>query len=529
MLDQRCLAPHAIAYHASASPDAVAIQHVDGPRLTYAELHHEALAWAGAFAALEIGARTHVATMLTNRFEAHRTMVALGWLCAVEVPLNTGLKGDLLAHQLRLAECRAVVTAPDWLDRIQAEAGEDLPMLRHVVLTGAAAPSLPGIAGHRLDDLLSAGREVRPAKRQGPNDPTVILFTSGTTGPSKGAVLSHHSHFEMAKICVRAMEYGPDDVLFSAFPLFHANARYLTVLAAMLADAEAVLHARFSASGFWDICRREGVTAFNYMGALLMMLHKQPPRESDTDNLVRRAYGAPAPATICREFEARFGLRLIEVYGSTELGTVTLNTVEGFRLGSCGRPVPLYEVQIQDEDGRPCPPGVDGEIVARPREPDAMFKEYYRMPEATVKAFRNLWFHTGDRGRTDEDGYYYYVDRMKDAIRRRGENISSWEVEKVIDRIEGVQESAVFGVPLELSEEEVMTVIVAKPGASLQPAAILDRLQERLPWFAVPRFVRFAPALPKNTSERIEKDKLREEGVTAETWDRDKAGYEVRR
>jgi crotonobetaine/carnitine-CoA ligase len=297
----------------------------------------------------------------------------------------------------------------------------------------------------------------------------------------------------------------------------------------MLADAEAVLHTRFSASGFWDICRREGVTAFNYMGALLMMLHKQPPQADDRDNLVRRAYGAPAPASICREFEARFGLKLIEVYGSTELGTVTLNTVEGFRVGSCGRPVPLYEVQIQGEDGRPCPPGVDGEIVARPRQPDVMFKEYYRMPEATVKAFRNLWFHTGDRGRMDQDGYFYYVDRMKDAIRRRGENISSWEVEKVIDRIDGVQESAVFGVPSELSEEEVMTVIVPKPGAALRPEIILDELQERLPRFAVPRYVRFAAALPKNTSERIEKYKLREQGVTADTWDREKAGYEVRR
>ena len=518
-----------LSARAAQNPDRRLIRFQDETSLTYGMLDRDATKLADALLAMGLAPGDKVAVMLANGPDYLRTWMALTRAALIEVPLNTGLKGDLLAHQLRLAECRAVVTAPEWLDRIQAEAGEDLPMLRHVVLTGAAAPSLPGIAGYRLDDLLSAGREVRPAKRQGPNDPTVILFTSGTTGPSKGAVLSHHSHFEMAKICVRAMEYGSEDVLFSAFPLFHANARYLTVLAAMLADAEAVLHARFSASGFWDICRREGVTAFNYMGALLMMLHKQPPRDDDTDNLVRRAYGAPAPATICREFEARFGLRLIEVYGSTELGTVTLNTVEGFRLGSCGKPVPLYEVQIQDENGRPCPPGVDGEIVARPREPDAMFKEYYRMPDATVKAFRNLWFHTGDRGRTDEDGYFYYVDRMKDAIRRRGENISSWEVEKVIDRIEGVQESAVFGVPSELSEEEVMTVIVAKPGASLQPAAILDRLQERLPWFAVPRYVRFAAALPKNTSERIEKYKLREEGVTADTWDRDKVGYEVRR
>lgn len=514
---------------AGQNPDRRLIRFQDDTSLTYGVLDRDATRLADALLTLGLAPGDKVAVMLANEPEFLVTWMALTRAALVEVPLNTGLKGDLLAHQLRLAECRAVVTAPVWLDRIEAVAGDGLPLLRHVVLTGPSALSAIGLVSHRLDDLMGSGREVRPRAAQGPNDPAVILFTSGTTGPSKGAVLSHHSHFEMAKICVRAMEYGPGDVLFSAFPLFHANARYLTVLAAMLADAEAVLHARFSASGFWDICRREGVTAFNYMGALLMMLHKQPAQDSDTDNRVRRAYGAPAPATICKEFESRFGLRLIEVYGSTELGTVTLNTVEGFRLGSCGKPVPLYEVQIQDEGGRPCPPGVDGEIVARPREPDAMFKEYYRMPDATVKAFRNLWFHTGDRGRMDEDGYFYYVDRMKDAIRRRGENISSWEVEKVIDRIEGVQESAVFGVPSELSEEEVMTVIVAKPGATLEPAAILDQLQERLPWFAVPRYVRFAAALPKNTSERIEKYKLREDGVTADTWDREKAGYEVRR
>ncbi len=514
---------------AAQSPDRRLVRFQDDTSLTYGVLDRDATRLADALLALGMKPGEKVAVMLANEPEFVVTWMALTRAALVEVPLNTGLKGELLAHQLRLAECRAVVTAPEWLDRIEAVAGDSLPLLTHVVLTGPRALSAQGLVTQRLDDLIAIGRERRPAVTHGPNDPAVILFTSGTTGPSKGAVLSHHSHFEMAKICVRAMEYGPDDVLFSAFPLFHANARYLTVLAAMLADAEAVLHTRFSASGFWDICRREGVTAFNYMGALLMMLHKQPPRDTDTDNLVRRAYGAPAPATICREFEARFGLRLIEVYGSTELGTVTLNTVEGFRLGSCGKPVPLYEVQIQDDEGRPCPPGVPGEIVARPREPDAMFKEYYRMPEATVKAFRNLWFHTGDRGRTDEDGYFYYLDRMKDAIRRRGENISSWEVEKVIDGIDGVQECAVFGVPSELSEEEVMTVIVAKPGAALTPEAILDTLQDRLPWFAVPRYVRFAAALPKNTSERIEKYKLREDGVTADTWDRERAGYQVRR
>ncbi|MBI1182329.1 MAG: AMP-binding protein [Alphaproteobacteria bacterium] len=518
-----------LAHRAGRTPDRRLIRFQDGASLTYGALDRDATRLADSLLALGLEPGEKVAVMLANGADFVRAWMALTRAALVEVPLNVGLKGDLLLHPLRLAECRAIVVSPDMREKLDAVAG-DLPLLEHVVVAGDGpfAP-LPGKTLHRLDDLAANGRERHPAVVQGRHDPAVILFTSGTTGPSKGAVLSHNSHFEMARICVAAMDYGPDDVLFSTFPLFHANARYLTVLAAMLSDAEAVLHTRFSASGFWDICRREGVTAFNYMGALLMMLHKQPARGDDADNPVRRAYGAPAPATICEDFEARFGLRLIEVYGSTELGTVTLNGLDGFRLGSCGRPVPLYDVQIQDENGLPCPPGQTGEIVARPRQPDVMFKEYYRMPDATVKAFRDLWFHTGDRGRTDEDGYFYYVDRMKDAIRRRGENISSWEVEKVIDGVDGVQEAAVFGVPSELSEEEVMTAVVRKPGAALEPAAILDRCQERLPWFAVPRYVRFVDALPRNTSERIEKYKLRDAGVTPDTWDREAAGYVVRR
>ena len=221
-------------------------------------------------------------------------------------------------------------------------------------------------------------------------------------------------------------------MLFNFFPLYHANARYNTVLIAFIVDGTAVLHDRFSVSTFWATCRREGVTAFNYMGAVLMMLHKQPEHPDDAENPVRRAFGAPAPVEIFEDFQDRFGVQLVEVYGSTELGIATMNTVEEFRLGSCGRAAPSYEIEIHDEhDGR-CTPGVTGEIVARSRQPYAMFSEYVGMPAATVAAFTNQWFHTGDRGRMDDDGYVYYVDRMKDCIRRRGENISSWEVERTI-------------------------------------------------------------------------------------------------
>jgi len=358
----------------------------------------------------------------------------------------------------------------------------------------------------------------------------VILFTSGTTGPSKGAVLAHNANLRVARATCDLMLYGEDEVLFNMFPLFHVNARYTSVLPAMLMDrGTCVLHDRFSASRFWDICRVEGVTAFNFMGALVMMLFKQPERADDADNPVRCAYGAPAPVAVLERFERRFGLELIEVYGSTELGACLENRPGDRRIGSCGRPSPHYEVEIHDEDDNPVPPGVEGEIVVRPREPHVMVEEYFGAPEATLAAFRNLWFHTGDRGRTDEDGWFTYVDRLKDAIRRRGENISSWEVEQVINDHDAVAESAAIGVPSELSEEEVLIVVVLQEETTLAPEELLDFCQARLPHFAVPRYVRFVPELPKNHAQRTQKPELRAEGVTPDTWDREDHGYVVTR
>ena len=326
------------------------------------------------------------------------------------------------------------------------------------------------------------------------------------------------------------MAYGEDEVLFNMFPLYHVNARYTSVLPAMLLDRGAcVLHDRFSASRFWDICRTEGVTAFNFMGALVLMLFKQPERADDADNPVRCAYGAPAPVAVLERFERRFGVELVEVYGSTELGACLQNSRGRRRIGSCGLEAPHYIVEIHDEDDNPVGPGIEGEIVVRPREPHIMVEEYFGAPEASLAAFRNLWFHTGDRGRTDEDGWFYYIDRLKDAIRRRGENISSWEVEQVVNDHEAVAESAAIGVPSDLTEEEVMVVVVLQEGAELEPEALLDFCQDRLPHFAVPRYVRFAGELPKNHAQRIQKQELRGEGVTSETWDREEHGYVVTR
>jgi crotonobetaine/carnitine-CoA ligase len=387
----------------------------------------------------------------------------------------------------------------------------------------AAAGSIP------FGELLEQSA-ARPPARSLPTDDSTVIFTSGTTGPSKGVVLSSAYCFQTARTMVSVNHLSEQERLFSVFPLFHTNARYASILTSMLLDSGlTVLHQRFSASRFWDICREEQITFFNFMGALLLILSKQPERADDADHSVRKGWGAPAPKPICEEFERRFGVVLLEGYGMTEIGIATSNRIEERLYGSCGKPVPELEVEIHDVHGVAVGPGEIGEIVARPSLPSMLFREYFGMPEATVEAFRDLWFHTGDRGRTDDDGWFYFVDRAKDAIRRRGENISSWEVENVFNGHDAIEESAVIGVPSELTDEEVLAVIVLKDGYEATHELLLDFAQERLPHFAVPRYVRFVDSLPKNPQQRTQKFVLRDEGLTDETWDREDAGYEVRR
>lgn len=516
-----------VAARAAEHPDRTFVRFEDRA-VTHGMLDDTSNRFANGLLRLGLVKGDKVAIMLENHPEFLTAWVGTAKGGFVEVPINVGYKGDLLTHLLEQAEVKALVIDARWVDRL-AGIARDLTTLRHVVVVGDDAGDIGSLDVHGFGPFLDESDPTPPPIDVRPHDTAVILFTSGTTGPSKGAVRSHRANFSIAEATIDLMDYRPDEVFFTVFPLFHVNAKTNTVIPALILDGTVVMHSRFHASTFWQTTREHGVTAFNYMGALLMMLHKQPPRPDDSDNPVRKAYGAPAPVEIFEEFQRRFGVKLVEVYGSTESGIVTYNTIHEMRLGSCGKAAPYYEVEIHDELDRPCSAGEPGEIVVRPRQPYIMFTEYYRDPEATVQAFRNLWFHTGDRGVVDEDGYFHYIDRIKDSIRRRGENISSWEVERVINSIEAIQESAVVGVPSELTEEEVMAVVIVKPGHRITPEEILDEVDDRMPHFAVPRYVRFVDELPRSPAQRIQKFVLREQGLTPDTWDRERHGYEVRR
>lgn len=516
-----------VASRAKTKPNEKFIR-FENTDLTYDTFHKTGNKVANLMSGLGLSKGDKCAVMLPNSPEFLVTWLGLARLGVVEVPINVAFRGDLLTYILNQSECQALVISSQWVDRIK-EVLDKLSFLRHVIVVGDPVQEDFGkVNWYSFEKLVAKASDDPVEVDIKSSDTSLILFTSGTTGPSKGVVLNHSANFSVAKTACELMNYEPSDRLFTVFPLFHVNARYTTILVALLVDCDVVMHNRFSASKFWDICRREQITAFNFMGSMLTILMKQADQPNDGDNPVLKAFGAPTPVEIYEDFQNRFQVEIAEVYGSTELGTVAANPTKNFRIGACGKIVPIYEVDIHDENGFPCPIGVSGEIVVRPKKPGIMFTGYYGNPEATVKSWQNLWFQTGDTGRMDEDGYLYFIDRKKDVVRRRGENISSYEVEQVFHDHPKVFEAAVVGVPSELSEEEVLAVVIVKDGEELDPEELLDFCRSRMAHFAIPRYIRYVKELPRTPSQRIEKYKLREVGVTSDTWDRELVGYKVK-
>lgn len=497
---------------AEADPDRLLVRFADRD-VTPAALESGSRAVAGMLQAWGIERGDRVAVMMNNVSEFLDAWFGIVRAGAIEVPVHNAYKGPLLHHVLSQSGSSTLFCDAEFVERVR---GLDLPELRRVVVLGEADP-LPGVTMHRFGDVL--GEAVRPRLPSlSGEDVSCILYTSGTTGPSKGVVLTHSANVHLSGCAIEFMGWTAEDTLYSVFPLFHVNAKFTSVLAAIRCGARLVLEQRFSATRFWDRMREEGVTSFNAMGAMISMICAQPERETDREHRVSRTYSAATPPALWKPFEKRFGVEVREHYGMTEVGIAVWNR-EG-RVGSCGRPAPWFTVRLADEHDREVAPGEDGEIQIRPNLPGIMPLEYWQRPDANREAFRNLWFHTGDRARADKDSFLYYVDRTKDCIRRRGENISSWELESVVTGFEDVLEAAAYGVPSELGEDEVMIAVVLRPGRLLDLDALIAYCEERLARFAVPRYVRVVEELPKTPSQRVQKFALREAGVTSDTIDR---------
>jgi carnitine-CoA ligase len=497
---------------AEADPDRLLVRFPSGD-VSPGRLETRSRAVAGALQAWGIGRGDRVAVMMGNVPEFLEAWFGVARLGAIEVPVHSAYKGPLLEHVLGQSESSTLFCDAEFVPRLH---GLDLPDLRRLIVRGEAEPP-PGLEIHRFEDVLTDAPAARLPTLDG-EAVSCILYTSGTTGPSKGVVLTHSANLHLANSAAEFCGWTASDTLYTAFPLFHVNAKYTSVVAAMQTGAKLVIDERFSASRFWERMRSERVTSFNAMGAMISMIYAQPPRENDRDHNVLRTYAAATPTALWEPFERRFGVQVLEHYGMTEIGIAIWNREH--RVGSIGRPAPWFEVRLADERDRAVPTGREGEIQVRPNLPGIVPIEYWKRPDATAEAFRNLWFHTGDRARADGDGFLYYVDRMKDCIRRRGENISSWELESVISELDDVLEVAAYGVPSELGEDEVMIAVVVAPGRSLDLGALFAHCERRVARFAVPRYVRLVDDLPKTPSQRVQKFALREVGVTDDTFDR---------
>jgi carnitine-CoA ligase len=489
----------------------------EGERYTYADVQSSATSAAAMLHAMGVVRGERVALMMGNRPEYLYCWFGTSMLGAVEVPVNNAHKGDFLAYVLEQAQCRAMVVDAAFWPQLQAVV-ERIQCLETIAV-------LDGCPAHKgrvkVIPFELTKNAVLPAIPSIDGDaPHAILFTSGTTGPSKGAVMPQRYPLIIGEIVARAVGYTADDVLYNALPFFHGNAQFLSTVPAILAGARVVLARRFSASQFWDDVGRYGCTEFNYIGGIISILMKADPSPNDRDHPLRVMMGAGAPKDIFKAFEARFGVRLIEGYGMSEIGIPLMTSDPATPPGSCGKPHPWYEVNLVDDAGEDILDDSPGELLVRPRLRNAMLSEYFRMPERTVEAWRDLWFHTGDYLRRDQDGFYWFVDRKKDALRRRGENISSWEVERVLSAHPAVLESAAVAVPADIGEDEVLVCVALRPQGALAAEELIAWCVERMPDFMVPRYVRFLPALPKTPTERVQKFELRRAGITADTWDR---------
>ena len=515
-----------LADQAQAIPDRVFLRFRDGD-LTFAATDARVDALAAGLAGLGVSRGHSVAVLLPNGADFVVTWLALCRLGAVATLVNTALRGPALVHALGLTTAGLVVVDHTLLAPLGRAAAEGAGLQQAVVVgaTGAGQPDLAR-AGVELVDVASLSTldgGAAPSPTHTVTDPAMVLFTSGSTGPSKGCVLSHRYAVRQAQLMIEHFGLRPDDVLYSPFPLFHLDASVLTVMPALVLGATAAIGERFSASGFWDEMRRAGATVFDFMGATLTMLHKRPPAADDADHRVRLAWGVPVPE-FAPEFEERFGLRLVEAYGSTDAGVPIYQPLdEPRRPGSCGRAIPQYDIAVVDTEDRAVAAGEVGELVVRPNEPSLMSDGYYGQPEATLASRRNLWFHTGDLVRRDAEGYVYFVGRTSDSIRRRGENISAFEVEEVVKLHPQVLDAAAYGVPSELSEDDVMVAVVVRPGEVLAPTDLLAFCADRMARHMLPRYVDLVVELPRTPTEKVEKAVLRSQGVTASAWDREAA------
>ncbi|WP_205862963.1 AMP-binding protein [Planosporangium thailandense] len=522
---------HVIRHHAAERPDAVCLDvPEEGATWTYAQALDSAEHVASTLYRTGAAQGDRVVIMAMNSSQLVRTWWGTAVGGFVEVPINTNYEGEFLRHQLNIAQARYAVIddafAERWVAIAEHARGIEKFWIRD---TGAgirdkaiALLTETGFQASEWEELESGAKVELPTPK--PQELGAIFYTSGTTGPSKGVAMPYSQLYFFAQEVVCLTRLTPEDVYLTTTPLFHGNAQFMAVYPVIVAGGRAVVRSKFSASRWIDHVRDSGVTVTNFVGVMMDFAWKQAPRENDRDNKLRCVYAAPTASTIVEQFKERYGIEaFVDAFGLTETCAPILSPYGVERPpGAAGlQAADWFDIRLVDPDtDREVPVGEIGELVVRPVQPWTCSNGYYNMPEKTLEAWRNLWFHTGDALRRDEHGWYYFVDRYKDALRRRGENISSYEVEQAFLQHPSVTECAVIGVPadVEAGEDEVLAIVVA--AEPVDPQELLSWCEGKIPAFAIPRFLRIVDSLPKTPSEKVRKAALREAGITIDTFDR---------
>jgi len=487
----------------------------DGETWSYAQLRQKVRKLAGGFHDQGVGRGDHVAVWMFDSKEAILTFFAINYLGAVFVPLNTAYKGQVLSHVLNVSDAKVIVAHGQLLERL----GEvDVAQIEKAIAVGeyVLSEAINGVDFHGVESTASEPPELdRPIE---PWDVQSIIFTSGTTGPSKGVLSSYLHIFTNAGPETWHFVRGEDRFLIN-MPIFHIGGMGVIFVMLCRGGSIAVMDG-FDTEKFWPFVRESKTTAFFLLGVMTTFLLKQEPSDDDKNHDVRLAFMVPLTET-CTEFYERFGIDVYTIFNMTEISSPIVSEPNPTKRGTCGKKREGVDVRLVDENDCEVAPGEIGEMIVRTDRPWGMNSGYYKNPEATAEAWRNGWFHTGDCFRQDDEGYFYFVDRMKDAMRRRGENISSFEVEAEVVAYPSVREAAAYAVPSDLGEDDVMISVAPVAGKDIDPKDLVEFLGERMPYFMVPRYIRVLDELPKTPSSKVMKHVLRSEGVTSDSWDRE--------
>ncbi len=507
---------------------------IDESHVTHSDLLEVAASYAGLLDAGGVSQGDRVAIISENRFELLALFLGCAWRGAVFVPLNPASRGDGLEHMLGNADPRILVLESGLLDRL---AGLESPAkIDRIWTLGSDGEENSPIAaiGEENSPIVARiepfpePRGPAPPTKVGPADIHAILYTSGTTGPSKGVMCPQAQFIHWGVNVGGWLSLDAGDTLYTSLPLFHTNA-LSTFIQALLFGAHVVVGPRFSASKFWQRMVESRATVTYLLGTMTSILAACDPSPLERSHRIRIALAPATSPEAWQIFEERFGIHVVDGHGMTETNAVIGPRGGEQRPGCMGRVMPGFEARVVDEQSRDAPDGEAGELVMRSEDPLAFASGYWRMPDATAAVWRNGWFHSGDRVLRDTDGYFRFLDRLKDSIRRRGENISGWEVEQVLLRHPNVEAAAAIPVPAELGEDEVMAVVVPCPGRDIDPEELVRFCEPLLAYFAIPRYVDIVDSLPLTESGKVRKVVLRERGVTEFTWDREAAGIELSR